>query len=154
MIKWNDWNTIVDLVSEGVHRVIDYNHVFHSTIRYNPEVFDIVAFRCLNAVLSVQSILEKLVLRVDVVKNRIGVDLVRRRENNHLERLVCLLQALHQVGPKIDTSTNSLFPWEIYFKKHIGVLCLNVIDAVDQSLIHIEYKALFVFRLQRFRQVD
>ena len=99
MVKRNDWNTIIDLVSEGVHRIIDYNHVFHPTISYNPEVFDIVAFRGLNAMLSVKSILEKFVLRVDVVKNRIGIDLVRRRENNNLKRLVCLLKALHQVGP-------------------------------------------------------
>lgn len=45
--------------------------------------------------LSVHSELEKLVLRVDIVKDGVSVGLVRSREDDHLKHLVGLLEALH-----------------------------------------------------------
>ena len=46
-------DAIVDLVGERVHAIVHYNHVFHLAICDNAEIFDIVAFGGLNAVLSV-----------------------------------------------------------------------------------------------------
>jgi hypothetical protein len=63
---------------------------------------------------------------------------VRSSENNHLEVFVSLFKAFHDVRPNINACINSFLIREINLKDHIGVLCFNVIDTMDQSLIHVE----------------
>ena len=67
VVKWDDRDAIIDLVGKWVYTIVNYNHVFHLTISDDTEVFDIVAFRSLNAVLSVQSILEELILWIYII---------------------------------------------------------------------------------------
>lgn len=59
--------------------------------------------------LPVHPVLHELAVFVDVVEDGVGVGLVAGRENDHLEVLVCLLEALHNVGPYIYTCLFLLF---------------------------------------------
>ena len=54
-----------------------------------------------------------------------------RGKDDYLERLVRLLQTLHQVWSQIDASAHGFLPREVNLENHIGILRLNVIDAVD-----------------------
>ena len=58
MVEGNNGDAIVDLVGEGVDRVVHYHHVFHLSVRYYPQIFNVVAFWGLHTVLSVQAVLE------------------------------------------------------------------------------------------------
>ena len=131
VVKGNDRYAVVDLVGEGVDRVVHDDHVFHRSIPYNAQVFDIVALWRLHTMLPVQPVLEKLVLRVYVVKDSIGISLVACSENDHLEFFVRFLQALHQVRPQIYACTNCFLSWEINFKNDVWVLRLDVVHTVN-----------------------
>lgn len=138
MIERNNGDSVVDLVSERVNRIVYDDHVFHASISNDSEVLYVVAFGGLNTMLTIHAILEKFFLGVDIVKDGICVDLVRCREDNHLEHFVGLLQALHEVRSKVYASTYCLFAWEVNLEKHIRVLCLDIIHAMDECLVHIE----------------
>ena len=56
---------------------------------------------------------------------------MRRGEDDDLERLVRLLQTLHQVWSQIYASAHGLLPREVNLENHVRVLRLNVIDAVN-----------------------
>ena len=58
MVERNNRNSVIDLISEGVNRVVDDDHVFHVSVRYDPQVLHVIPFWSLNAVLSVKTILE------------------------------------------------------------------------------------------------
>jgi len=77
-----------------------------------------------------------------------------RCEHDHLELLVRFLKTLHQVRPQVDSSANCLLSWEVDFKNDIWVLGLDVVDAMDQCLVHVEDKHFLVLRVPRFGQVD
>ena len=72
-------------------------------VAYDPQVLHIIAFFSENALLPVQSVLDQLMVRVDVVKDSISIGLMRCSKNYYLEVLVGLLQALHYIGPYIYT---------------------------------------------------
>jgi len=80
--------------------------------------------------LAVHSILEELVLRVDVVENGIGVGLVRGREDYNLKHLVGLLETLHEVGSQINARAYSFLARKVDFKDNIWILRLDVVDTV------------------------
>jgi hypothetical protein len=42
VVKWYDWDSIIDLKSKAVHRVINYYHIFQIPISEDPKIFDIV----------------------------------------------------------------------------------------------------------------
>ena len=70
------WDAVVDLICEGVHTIINNNHVFHPAIRNYAKILHIIAFRSLDTVLSVQSVLEQFILRINVVEDSICVSLM------------------------------------------------------------------------------
>lgn len=76
------------------------------------------------------------------------------RENYYLKLFVCFLEALHQIRSKINASANCLFPWKVDLENNIRVLCFNVVDAVDQGLIHIKDQDLLVALTQGWWQVN
>ena len=104
--------------------------------------------------LAIEAILEELVLRIDVVEDGIGVYLVRGGEDYNLERLVRLLQALHEVWPQVDARAYRLLAWEVDLEDHVRVLRLNVVNAVNEGLIHVEDQYFLVLAVQRLWQVD
>ena len=105
--------------------------------------------------LSVEPGLDVFFLWVYVVKDSVCVNLMRGCENYHLKVLVGLLKALHDIGSDIDTSVNCFFVWKVYFKNDIGVLSLYIINAMDQSFIHVKDNQLFLLvRELRWREVN
>ena len=155
MIERNDWDTVVNLVGERVDRVVDDDHVFHRSIGDDSQILDVVALWSLHAVLPVHPILEQLILWVNVIEDSISVDLVRRSEDDNLEHFIGLLEALHEVRTQIDASTDGLLTWEVDLKEDIWVLSFNIIDTVDEGLVHIKDQ-YFLLRVwdPRFRKVD
>ena len=89
--------------------------------------------------LSVKPSLEIFILRVNVVKDGISVNLMGGSKHNDLKVFVSFLQTLHNVRSYIDPSVNSLFVRKIYLQNDIWILSLNVIDAVNQCFVHIKY---------------
>ena len=85
VVEGDDWDSIIDLIGEGVDGVVHDYHVLHATIGNDAQILHVVAFGGLHAVLSVETVLEKFVLGVNVVENGVGVGLMRRREHDHLE---------------------------------------------------------------------
>ena len=67
VVKWNYRDAVVYLIGKGVDRVVDNDHVLHSPVCNDPEILHVVAFWRLDTVLAVQSVLEELILRVDIV---------------------------------------------------------------------------------------
>ena len=154
VVKWNNRYAVVNLIGEGVNRVIHNNHVLHLSIPDNPQILYIITFGCLYTMLSVQSILKKFVLRVDVVQNCIRIGLMACSENNYLKLFVRFLEALHQIRSQVNASTDCLLPWEVNLKNYIRVLCFNVVDTVDQGLVHIEDQDFLVALTQCWWQVN
>lgn len=64
VVEGDYWDSIVQLVAEGVNSVINDNEVLEVSVDYDPQVLYIDALLCPYAVLSVESILYKLPLRV------------------------------------------------------------------------------------------
>ena len=91
MIEWDNRDAIVNLIGKRVNTIIYDHHIFHLSVSYNTQVFDVVAFRCLHAMLTIQAILEQLVFRVNIVKDCISVSLMGCSKDNYLERFVSFL---------------------------------------------------------------
>lgn len=85
MIEGNNRNSIVNLISEGVNRIVNDDHIFHVSICDNPQIFHVIPFRSLDAVLPVHAILEKFVFGIDIVENSISISLVRSCEHHYLK---------------------------------------------------------------------
>ena len=102
--------------------------------------------------LSVHPVLEHLVLRVNIVKDGVSIGLVRCREYYHLKIFVSLLETLHEVWSEVDTGTDCLLAWEVNFKNYVWVLCLDIINTVDECLVHIENQNFLVLWVPRIRQ--
>lgn len=75
-------------------------------------------------------------------------------ENNYLKLFVRFLEALHQIRSQVNASTDCLLPWEVNLKNHIRVLCFDVVDTVDQGLVHIEDQDFLVTLTQWWWQVN
>jgi hypothetical protein len=153
MIEGYDGYTVVDLIRERIHRVVNDYNVLHSSVPYDPQVFYIIAFGGLNTVLTVESILEQVTVWVYVVKDRVSVSLVTCCEDYNLEFFIGLLKTLHNVWSDVDSCADCLFSREVDFKDHVRVLCLYVINAMDQCLIHVKYQKLLLVLTDWFRQV-
>ena len=67
MVEWYNWNAIVYLISERIHGVVYDYHVFHASIGNDSQVFNIVTFRCLHAMLPIKPVLKELILRINIV---------------------------------------------------------------------------------------
>ena len=76
MVERDNRNTIVNLVSKGVNTIVNYDHVFHCSIGYYSQIFDVIPLWCLHAVLPIHTILEHLILWVNIVEDRICINLM------------------------------------------------------------------------------
>lgn len=83
---------------------------------------------------------------VEVIKNRVGVSLVTGGEHDYLHVLVGFLKALHQVGTNVDASADDLLSWEVDLQNHVWLLALNIVNAVNQGLVHVKDERLFEVR--------
>lgn len=94
--------------------------------------------------LAIHSELKQFIIWVEMVQNCICVCLTRCSENTDLHMFIRFDQALHDEGPDVDACTDGLFIRKIYFKDDIRVLGFYVVNAVDQSFVHIENQNFFV----------
>lgn len=82
-------------------------------------------------------------VRVEVINDGVGVLLFRRRENDHLEVLIGSFETLASIGSYVDTGED----WLWLLRKHdgdddLGVISIDVIDAVDQSFVKVKDHSL------------
>jgi hypothetical protein len=87
-------DTIVQLVPEGVHSVVDDDQVLELSVLDDAQVLDVDALLCTDAVVPVQPILNQLVLGVEQVQHHIRVCLVRGSEHYYLVAFVGAPEAL------------------------------------------------------------
>ena len=102
--------------------------------------------------LSVQSGLNILFLRIYVIQDSVSIYLVRRCKNNDLKVFISFFKTLHNIWPDIDTSVHSLLIWEINFQYDIWVLRFDIIHTMDQSFIHIKNHQLFLLVRELWRR--
>lgn len=103
VVVGNNRKSVLDLESEGVGGIIDYDNVLHISIHQNSEVLDVDSLFRLDAVFSEEAVLDILVFWVKVVEDYIGVAGVGGRENYNLVVLRQFLEALQTVGSHIDS---------------------------------------------------
>ena len=82
--KLKNRDSVVDLEAKAVEEIIDDDHVLEVTVLDNPEVLDEESVLRLHAVLPRQDVADVLILRIDVIDNRVSIVLRRCRENNDL----------------------------------------------------------------------
>lgn len=87
VIEGYDWDTVFELVSEGVDGIVDYDYVLEtSRWQEDPQVFHVnSAFPSPDTAVPVQSLHEELVIRIYEIKHHIGIGLVRCSEDYKLE---------------------------------------------------------------------
>lgn len=102
--------------------------------------------------LSVQSGLNILFLRIYVIQDSVSIYLVRRCKNYDLKVFISFFKTLHDIWPDIDTSVDSLLIWEINFQYDIWVLRFDIIHTMDQSFIHIKNHQLFLLVWELWRR--
>lgn len=88
--------------------------------------------------LAVKTSLDVFIVWIYVVKNCISVNLVGGSKYNHLEVFVSFLKTLHYVWPDVYTSIHSLFVWKVDLEYDVRVLGLNVVNTMNQCLIHVK----------------
>lgn len=103
-VEWNDGDAVVNLKGEGEDWVVDNDQVTEVSVSEYPKVFHVVAFLGLHAVVAVETVLEELVLRVEVVQDGICIGLVWCSEDYDLEIVLRLLEAFVDVWSDVDSS--------------------------------------------------
>ena len=71
-----------------------------------------------------------------------------------MKLFVGFLQALHQIRSQVDASTDSLLAWEVDLEYYVRVLCVYIVHAMDQCLIHVEDKELLLRTVNGRRQIN
>jgi hypothetical protein len=93
-------------------------------------------------VLPIHSILDELVVWVEVVQDGVRIHLITRCKYDYLKVLRGFLKALSPVRSYIDSSANYIF-WitlltEVNLKHNIWGLILNIVYTVDEGLVHVK----------------
>jgi hypothetical protein len=94
-------------------------------------------------VLPIHSILDELVVWVEVVQDGVRVHLITRCEDYDLKVLRSFLQALSPVRSDVDASTHNVFGIpllsEVDLQNNIRRLILNIVNTVDEGLVHVKH---------------
>jgi hypothetical protein len=92
--------------------------------------------------LSIQSVLYELPIRIYEVQYGISVLLIRSCESDDLEVLIGLLEALVKMGPDVDACVGVVtIIVERDADHHVGLLVLwvTLIQTVDHCLVNVKY---------------
>jgi hypothetical protein len=140
VVERHDWNAVVDVECEGIHRVIHYHDIAKLELLFleNAQVFHIVAIGGEHAVLPVQPGFKQLSLRVNIVEYGICIYLVTGCKYYYLKIFRCFLDAFYNVGSDVNSSVDGVLIRKINFNENITGLLFDIVDAVDQSLIHVK----------------
>ena len=87
---------------------------------------------------SVQAVLYELPRRVQHIEDDVGIGLVTRSEYHHLVAFIRFPQTFQSVRPNVDTSFDSLTVWESHRDIFVTGVSLDIVDAVDESLVQIK----------------
>ena len=98
--KFKDRNPIVNLQAETVQKIVNDNHVFELTVFDDSEILDEEAVLGLHAMLPGKYITDVLILRVDVVDDRICIVLGWSCEDDDLVNLGHILKEFFQKWSK------------------------------------------------------
>ena len=151
LIERNDWDAIVQLIAEGVHCVVDYDHILEISVGDDPQILDIDTLIGFDAVVSVETILNKLPLRVKVIKYNIRIGFVTGCENYNLVGFVGLLETFQSVRSDVDSSSYCFTIRESNLDFLVASIPFNIVYAVDQGLIQIkDYGFLHVREIERW----
>ncbi len=136
-------NTIVQLEGVRVSSIIHQYHIFHISPQ-NSQILNVHPLWGLITVLSVQSVFNEFVIRVQVIKHHIGVARVRCSEHNHLKVFSQVLEDLFCVRANIDARFDYFSCWELDWQFDVMRRGQTVV-AMNQGLIQVKYDALSVY---------
>jgi hypothetical protein len=108
----------------------------------------------IDTVLAVESVVDELLLWVEIVQNNVRVALVTGSEHDHLEVLVNGLQALKRSWSNVNPSVYNFSRRERYRKHDIWIGSLDIIAAVDKGLVQVENDRLSIMVPWTLRQVQ
>ena len=98
----------------------------------------------LNAVFSVQSVLNQLFCWIKIIQYSICISLMRSCKNNNLEMLVCSFKTFYCVRTNIDSSINYFSIWKFNLENDIWIISVWIVDAMNKSFIKIENNCLLM----------
>ena len=134
----NDWHPIVDLVSETVGCIVNYQYIFYFDAFKDSQVFYKNPIWRFCAVFSVEPEGNKFFVRIKDVQHHISVCMMRCCEHNNFIDLSSSFQALLGIRSDIYSSCNNDARLKINSNLVMG-RGLGVTDTVDQCLIKIKY---------------
>lgn len=138
IVERNDGDAVIELIPEGVDSVVDDDEVLQVSVADDAKVLDVDALLRSDAVIAVEPVLYQAPVRVQVVKDDISIGLVAGCKDHHLVAFIGLLQAFQSVGPDVDASLNRFPIGESDLDLLIARVPLDVIDAMDESLIQVK----------------
>lgn len=138
LLERRDWDSVVELLPKAVNGIVDDQHVFETDVFENSKVLD-VEIVSLNAGLSVEAVLDELVLGVNIIEDRVRVLSVRRGKHTDFEVPVRELQHFLCVRTNVETDRDDVLRRGYNVQGHIWVgHSSGAPDTVRQCLIKIE----------------
>ena len=107
----------------------------------------------LYAAVAVESVLDQVALRVEIVQHHISVRLMTGSEDDNLEELVRCSETLDRVGPNVDSSIHRLPTRKGHRQDDIRIIRFGIIYTMYQSFIEVKYDGLLVI-VMAWRQAD
>ena len=144
LLKRSNRDTIIQLLAERVHGVVDEQNVFQLNVLENTQVFDVFTTFRLNASVSVEAMLDELASRVQVVDNRVCVLWRACREHAHFEALVCGYEKIAALRPDVEADVwdfGSVRRCNVDFD-HWRPQRVLLLHAVNQRFIQVEQEEL------------
>jgi hypothetical protein len=89
-------------------------------------------------VISIQAVLYELPRWVQHIEDDVGIGLVTRREDHYLVAFIRFPQTFQSVRPNVDTRFYSLSIRESHRNIFVAGVSLDIVDAVDESLVQIK----------------
>lgn len=115
----DDGDAVRKLVAERVDCIVNYNQILEIPIFEDPQILDVDPIFSWNALVSVQTVLDVFILRVDVINDNVSVILVTSCEYHDFEILVYHLQALLSERSDVEARSHFLTRLEDYAKLDI-----------------------------------
>ena len=98
----------------------------------------------LHAAVPVQSVLDELSFRVEIVQHHISIRLMTSSEDDHLEVLIRCSETLNCIGPDIDPSIHCLPTRKRHRQNDIRVVRFRVIYTMDQGFVQVKNYGLLM----------
>ena len=140
IIEWQNRHTVPNIEGETEAAVVDDKHFLGRSVFDYPEVFDVAVLGA-DAVLSIETVLEVLAVRVKKVQNGIRVSLLTSSKGDYLEVLCELVQARLEMWSHVEPNilrvrrVVEIGYLDFVLTCHTGRVTL--VDGVDHGLINV-----------------